>query len=79
MEELKTVGKIGTALEDNAPAHCSNIDIRIFKVSDVVKLLWPPNLPNANAIEPAWPWFGLHITQDNPPYMTAEGCEKQWK
>jgi hypothetical protein len=46
-------------------------------MSNNAKLLWLPNPPNVYAIEQAWPWLLLHITQDFPPSMTKEECEAQ--
>jgi transposase len=77
--KLKKQGRNVSVLEDNAPAHRSNIDNHFFKMSDVVKLLWPPNSPDANAIEQAWPWLRRHITKDFPPSTTKEECEAQWR
>jgi transposase len=57
VKELKKEGRNVYVLADNAPAHHSNINTHFFKVSDVVKLLWPPNSPDANAIEQAWLWL----------------------
>ncbi len=78
VEELRKEGRNVVVIEDNAPAHRSDIDNHFFKMSDVVKLLWPPNSPDANAIEQAWPWLRLHITKDFPPSTTVEECERQW-
>jgi hypothetical protein len=61
-------------LEDNVPAHCSNMDNNFFKMSDVAKMLWPPNSPNANAMEQAWPWLRRHITKNFLPSTTIEKC-----
>jgi transposase len=79
VNELKRQGRNVSVLEDNAPAHRSNIDNHFFTKSDVAKLLWPPNSPYANAIEQAWPWLLCHVTQDFPPSMTKEECEAQWR
>lgn len=79
VKELKKEGRNVYVLADNAPAHHSNINTHFFKVSDVVKLLWPPNSPDANAIEQAWLWLWQLITQDFPPSTTAKECEKQCK
>jgi transposase len=79
VEELKKEGRNVYVLEDNALAHRSDIDTHFFKVTDVVKLLWPPNIPDANAIEQAWPWLRQHIMKDVPYSTTAEECKRQWK
>ncbi len=79
VEELKKEGRNVFVLEDNAPAHRSDMDNHFFKMSDVAKLLWPPNSPDANAIEQAWPWLRRHITKDFPPSTTIEECERQWR
>ncbi len=57
VKELEKQGRVVQVLEDNAPAHISLFDNDYMKLSDVKKLLWPPNSPDGNAIEQAWPWL----------------------
>ncbi len=71
VNEFKNQGRDVYVLKDNAPAHRSDIDNHYFNMSDVAKLLWPPNSPDANAIEQAWPWLRRHITKDFPHSTTA--------
>ncbi len=54
-KEPQKQGRKIHVLEDNAPAHISHFDNNCVIVSDVIKMLWLANSPNANAIEQAWP------------------------
>ncbi len=78
-QELKKQGRNILVLEDNAPAHISHFDNDCFKMSDVIKMLWPANSPDANAIEQAWLWMRRHITDDYDVSTTVEECERQWR
>jgi hypothetical protein len=40
--------------EDGAPAHSHHAQDEIFDLWEVVKLLWPGNSPDLNAIKPMW-------------------------
>jgi hypothetical protein len=73
----ETMGPDVSVLEGNAPAHVSILDNQFFKLYDVKKLLGPANSPDAKAIEHAWPWLRRSITQDFPPSLTIEECERQ--
>jgi transposase len=79
IEELKKEGREVFVLEDNAPAHRSDFDNHFFKLSDVKKMLWPANSPDANAIEHAWPWIRQHITTDFPQSTNEEELEQHWQ
>ena len=43
--------------EDNAPSHASKFQEEIFSLYSVIRLLWPGNSPDLNAIEPTWNWM----------------------
>lgn len=77
MEKLKE-GRDVVVVEDNAPAHRSRFDNDCLKLADVKKLLWPPNSPDCNVSEHAWPWLRRHITKEYPVSVTAEDCASQW-
>ena len=55
-QKLKQEGRPVLLMEDNAPAHVSRFNRECYEVWEVQKLLWPPNLPDLNAIEHAWAW-----------------------
>ncbi len=76
-QELKKQGRNILVLEDIAHAHISHFDKDCFKLSDVIKMLWPADLPDACAIEQACPWMRCHITDDYDVSTTAEECERQ--
>ncbi|KAG5743841.1 hypothetical protein H9Q70_013451 [Fusarium xylarioides] len=41
--------------EDKAPSHNHHIQQQVYDLHEVQRLLWCPNSPDLNAIEPAWP------------------------
>jgi transposase len=57
--------------EDNAPAHAHQYQTVVYNLYGVLRLLWPANSPDLNAIEKAWPWL-KRVT-------TARGCPKTRK
>jgi hypothetical protein len=49
--------------EDRAPAHSHYIQQRVFDAAKVRRLIWCPNSPDLNAIEPAWPYLKRATTK----------------
>ncbi|KFA70391.1 hypothetical protein S40285_07808 [Stachybotrys chlorohalonatus IBT 40285] len=47
--------------EDNAPAHAHQHQQAIYDLHDIKRLLWCPNSPDLNMIEPAW-WYLKRVT-----------------
>jgi len=43
--------------EDKTPAHASHHQDVIFMNASILRLLWPANSPDLNAIEPCWWWM----------------------
>ncbi|KAJ5381031.1 uncharacterized protein N7496_003459 [Penicillium cataractarum] len=58
--------------EDKAPAHNHYIQQRVFDAAKVQRLLWCPNSPDLNAIEPAWPWMKRRTTRKGAPKTRQE-------
>jgi transposase len=58
--------------EDRAPAHSHYIQQRVFDAAEVERLLWCPNSPDLNAIEPAWPWMKRRTTKKGAPKSRQE-------
>jgi transposase len=58
--------------EDKAPAHSHQIQQRIYDAAAVNRLLWCPNSPDLNAIEPAWPWMKRRTTRKGAPKSRPE-------
>jgi len=56
--------------EDNAPAHKSKYQEEVFSMWGIMKLLWPGNSPDLNAIEPCWFWMKRETTKKGP--ITSE-------
>jgi len=62
--------------EDNAPCHAHYIQQRFFDLEKVQRLLWCPNSPDLNAIEPAWFWMKRWTTQKEPPKSRSEAIQR---
>ncbi|KAK5997488.1 hypothetical protein PT974_02851 [Cladobotryum mycophilum] len=64
--------------EDRAPAHSHHIQQQVFDLHQVRRLIWCPNSPDLNAIEPAWPWIKRRTTRKGAPKSRAEAI-KVWE
>jgi transposase len=64
--------------EDKAPAHNHYIQQRVFDTAQVQRLLWCPNSPDLNAIEPTWPWMKRRTTRKGAP-KTRQEAFSAWK
>jgi DDE superfamily endonuclease len=40
--------------EDSAPSHSHKYQQRVFDSFKIIKILWPGNSPDLNAIKPCW-------------------------
>ena len=49
--------------EDGAPSHASRYQQEVFDIWEISRLLWPPNSPDLNMIEPCWFWMKRHTTK----------------
>jgi transposase len=52
--------------EDNAPAHKSHYQGEVYSLWKIMKMLWPANSPDLNAIEKAWYWMKRQTTKKGP-------------
>jgi transposase len=52
--------------EDNAPAHKSHYQGAVYSLFQVIKMLWPANSPDLNAIEKAWFYMKRETTKRGP-------------
>lgn len=64
-------------MEDNTPAHASKHQPPVFSLWKIMKLLWPGNSPDLNAIEPCWFWMKRRTTRWGAP-RTRAVAEKAW-
>ena len=58
--------------EDRAPSHSSRYQQEVFDLQEIMRLLWPPNSPDLNMIEPCWFWMKRHTTKYGPIMSRAE-------
>jgi hypothetical protein len=68
--------------EDNAPAHAHHAQAPVYSVAGVKKLLWCPNSPDLNMIEPAWWYLKTKTTKWGAPKSRKEAervWAKEWK
>lgn len=63
--------------EDKAPSHDSQYQKEIWNLSRVLKLLWPGNSPDLNAIEPAWMWMKRDTTKKGA-LTSRKAAEVAW-
>ena len=57
--------------EDGAPSHAHSHQGPVYALHEVLRLLWPGNLPDLNAIDPAWPWMKKRTTARGAPTSRA--------
>ena len=58
--------------EDGAPSHASRYQQEVFDIWEISRLLWPPNSPDLNMIEPCWFWMKRHTTKHGPITSRAQ-------
>ena len=63
--------------EDNAPSHAHRHQDTVYNIYDVIRLLWPGNSPDLNAIEPAWFWLKRRTTALGAP-ANRRALERAW-
>ena len=61
--------------EDNAPAHATHYQQEVYDMWEIIKLLWPGNSPDLNAIEPTWFRMKRETTKQGP--ITSEKALKE--
>jgi siroheme synthase len=64
--------------EDNAPAHAHHHQQTIYNLHNVKRLLWCPNSPDLNMIEPAWFYLKRVTTKLGAPKSRTEAI-RVWK
>jgi len=69
-------------MEDLAPAHAHHYQQHVYDLHKVQKLLWCPNSPDLNPIEPCWFWMKRETTKKGAPKSRAEAIrawERCWR
>jgi transposase len=63
--------------EDKAPSHASKYQDELWSLSAVLRLIWPGNSPDLNAIEPTWMYMKRVTTKKGAP-TARKTAEKIW-
>src|ERR1700759_4033984 len=64
--------------EDNASSHAHRFLKRVYSIAKILRLLWPGNSPDLNAIEKAWPWLKKKTSWNGVP-PTMKQLMKAWR
>ena len=64
--------------EDNAPSHAHRYQHKVYELYDILRLIWPPNSPDLNMIEPCWYWMKKQTTKKGIATSKAD-LEAQWR
>ena len=68
--------------EDRAPSYSSQYQYEVYNLWEITRLLWPPNSPDLNMIEPCWFWMKRHTTKHGAitsQVQLKEAWIKCWK
>jgi len=63
--------------KDLAPAHAHHAQAVVYSQAKVQRIIWCPNSPDLNMIEPCWPHIKRVTTAKGAPKSRAEG-ERVW-
>jgi len=74
----KKCGPDALVQEDRAPSHAHHAQARVYSAAGVQRLLWVPNSPDLNMIEPTWMWMKRETTKKGAPQSRKE-AEKVWR
>ena len=64
--------------EDNAPAHAHRANVTLMNAMEVIRLLWCPNSPDLNMIEPTWFYLKRQTTKNGAP-QSRKAAEMVWR
>lgn len=64
--------------EDRAPAHAHHAQSTVYSIAHVLRLLWVPNSPDLNMIEPAWFYLKRQTTKKGAP-QSRKQAENAWR
>ena len=68
----KELGPDALVQEDNAPAHSHVAQGFIYKHAEVQRLIWVPNSPDLNMIEPCWFYMKRETTKKGAPQSRVD-------
>ena len=74
----KECGQDALVQEDLAPSHAHHAQRAVFEAAGVARLLWCPNSPDLNMIEPCWSYLKRQTTKKGAPKSKKE-AEEVWK
>ncbi len=74
----KTLGPDALVQEDRAPAYAYHAQVFIYSKEAVERMVWVPNSPDLNMIEPAWPYLKRITTKKGAPKSRVE-VERVWE
>lgn len=63
--------------EDKAPSHSHSAQHKIYNLWAIMRLIWPGNSPDLNAIEPTWYWMKRRTTSKGAP-TTRKAATELW-
>ncbi|KAK0750299.1 hypothetical protein B0T18DRAFT_389742 [Schizothecium vesticola] len=64
--------------EDNTPAHMHRGNATLMNLMDVLRLLWCPNSPDLNMIEPTWFYLKRQTAKKGAP-QSRKQANKAWR
>jgi len=77
-KECIAAGRPNTQVqEDNAPAHASKYQGEVYNLWQIMKMIWPANSPDLNAIERCWFWMKKETTKRGATSSKAK-LRKRW-
>lgn len=74
----KQCGPDALVQEDLAPSHAHHAQAAVFSAAEVSRLVWCPNSPDLNMIEPCWPHLKRATTKKGAPKSKSQ-AELVWK
>ncbi|KAK4119761.1 hypothetical protein N657DRAFT_536599, partial [Parathielavia appendiculata] len=74
----KSCGPDSLVQKDLAPSHAHRAQAAIYDTPCVARLMWCPNAPDLNMIEPCWPYLKRVTTKKGAPKSKKE-AQQVWE